>query len=581
MAIISRDDFFSKLSSGVKWDAAVAFKRGNPLPLDDSSVFQSYEAATTYAASATAYPGQIIAVVASDATTIYAINQLGELQELGGSNAPMLFVATESEMLALNDIEVGQQVYREDTHTIWLFKGGDATSISNWVESAAQNDTKWQGTDDKVNFYALTSTAYKALESKNASTLYFLSDTGKIYKGTDDYTQCIVVPETMPSVSDAIRGKIYFDQSTLEIKATLNNADWYTLYPGHLTDGANWATADSNKLATIGLIKKGIQEAVAAINLNATFNNATGTLSVGSGTGAVLTGVAHDVTYDSANLKITIPVYGGDDVVVNIPKDKFVTAGQYYEDYPLESPTHHKVIVLTIDNQEDPVIIPAESLVNIYTASNEGKDIVVTISDDNKISAAVKLDPSALNALSSSANGLMVDVSGKLDKLSSAVGTKVVISKADGTIEESEVSIKSTGDMGNSSTDIPVASVIAAAISTAISNLQSTISGSLDGKLDKLSGTSEDAGKLAVVGADGTTLEIGTVKLSELATVTQLNNKVDKVVGTVDNLVTFGSDGAIKDSGKAVGGSTLNATPDANTVATEAAVADAMSWETI
>lgn len=115
MAIISRDDFFSKLSSGVKWDAAVAFKRGNPLPLDDSSVFQSYEAATTYAASATAYPGQIIAVVASDATTIYAINQLGELQELGGSNAPMLFVATESEMLALTDIEVGQQVYREDT----------------------------------------------------------------------------------------------------------------------------------------------------------------------------------------------------------------------------------------------------------------------------------------------------------------------------------------------------------------------------------------------------------------------------------------------------------------------------------
>lgn len=581
MAIISRDDFFNKLSSGAKWDAAVSFKRGNPLPIDDSSVFQSYEAAQTYASSATAYPGQIVAVVAADATTFYGINQLGELQELGGSNAPMLFVANEAAMLALTDIEVGQQVYREDTHTIWLFKGGDATSIDNWVESAAQNDTKWQGTDDKVNFYALTSDAYDAISTKNSATLYFLTDTGKIYKGSEDFTQSIEVPDTMPDVADAIRGKIYFDKTNLEIKATLNNTSWYTLYPGHLTDGANWATADSGKIATIGLIKKGIQEAIEAINLDANFDNATGTVSVGSGAGAVLTGVAHDVAYDSANLKITIPVYGGDDVVVNIPKDKFVTAGQYYEDYPVESPTHHKVIVLTIDNQEDPVIIPAESLVNIYTANNEGKDIVVTISDDNKISAAVKLDPSALNALSSSANGLMVDVSSKLDKLTSAVGTKVVISKADGTIEESEISIKSTGDMGNSSTDIPVASVIASAIASAISDLQSTINGSLEGKLDKLSGTSEDAGKIAVVSADGTSIEIGAVKLSELATVTQLNNKVDKVVGTVDNLVAFAADGAIKDSGKSVGGSTLKETPDSNTVATEAAVADAMSWETI
>lgn len=581
MAIISRDDFFNKLSSGAKWDAAVSFKRGNPLPIDDSSVFQSYEAAQTYASSATAYPGQIVAVVAADATAFYGINQLGELQELGGSNAPMLFVADETAMLALTDIEVGQQVYREDTHTIWLFKGGDATSINNWVESAAQNDTKWQGTDDKVNFYALTSDAYDAIVSKNSATLYFLTDTGKIYKGSEDFTQSIEIPDTMPEVADAIRGKIYFDESTLEIKATLNNTSWYTLYPGHLTDGANWATADSGKIATIGLIKKGIQEAIEAINLGATFDNATGTISIGSGAGAVLTGVAHDVVYDSTNLKITIPVYGGDDIVVNIPKDKFVTAGQYYEDYPAESPTHHKVIVLTIDNQAEPVIIPAEALVNIYTANNEGKDIVVTISDDNKISAAVKLDPSALNALSSSANGLMVDVSGKLDKLASAVGTKIVISKADGTIEESEVSIKSTGDMGNSDTDIPVASVIASAISTAISNLQSTISGSLDNKLDKLSGTAEDAGKIAVVGADGTSIEIGSVKLTELATVAQLDNKVDKVVGTIDNLVAFAADGAIKDSGKAVGGSTLKSVPDANTIATEAAVADAMSWETI
>ena len=67
-------------------------------------------------------------------------------------------------------------------------------------------------------------------------------------------------------------------------------------------------------------------------------------------------------------MKITIPQYGSEDLVINIPKDKFVTTGKYYENYPETDPTHHKVIVLTIDNQDEPVIIPAEALVNIYTA---------------------------------------------------------------------------------------------------------------------------------------------------------------------------------------------------------------------
>ena len=529
MAIVSRDTFFQNLASGTKWSAGVSFTRTNALPIDDKSVFQSLEEAQTYAQSATAYPGQVVAVVETGATSFYGINQAGELQDLGGSSAPMLFVDSQEEMLALEDIEQGQQVYRDDTHTVWIFKGGLASNIDNWVESASQNDTVWNGTQNRVLFYAVTQSQYDGIGSKDTNTLYFVTDSGRVYKGDVDVSTSIVPVASFPDVSAAILRKAYVNTDTLEMRMTTDNAAWLVLSPGYvsLTDGINWAEADSNKFATIGFIKQGIQEALATVSTNAAWEKATGTLTVGSGTGAVLSGVAHDVQYDSSQMILTIPVYGGSNVVVNIPKDSFVTSGQYYEDYPAEGePTHHNVIVLTLENQEDPVIIPASGLVDVYTANNEGKDITIEITADNQISATAKIDPAGGNALVTSANGLMVDISGKMDKISSATGTRLVLSTADGNVSESSYSVVASGDMGSSNTTIPTANLIAAAIAATVN--------------------------------------------------TSVANKVDKVVGVVDNFVGFAEEGAIKDTGKKSGGATLAEVPDANTLATEAAVKDAV-----
>ena len=261
-----------------KLDFAVAFNRQTAFPLDAKSYFESLAAAQAAAATAeeagssstTYYYGQTVAVIENSIATLYVIQPDKTLKEVGsGKSQPMKFVANEAEMLALQltNEDVGQQVYREDTHTVWIYKGGDASQLANWVESSGQ------------------------------------------------------------------------------------------------------------------------------VNLDATFDNANGNIKVGSGNPATLTNVAHGITYDSTALKITIPQYGSSDLVINIPKDKFVTAGKYYEAYP-EPPataTHHKVIVLTIDNQTEPVIIPAESLVNVYTADNTGKNVEITISDDYKISANISL----------------------------------------------------------------------------------------------------------------------------------------------------------------------------------------------
>lgn len=56
-----RDDFFTALNKGAKWDVGVSINRTNPLPLDVNSVFDTKANLNAYVAGAFAYPGQIVA----------------------------------------------------------------------------------------------------------------------------------------------------------------------------------------------------------------------------------------------------------------------------------------------------------------------------------------------------------------------------------------------------------------------------------------------------------------------------------------------------------------------------------------
>ena len=72
---MTREEFFDAKLNAALWDVAVSIKRGNPLPLDSNSVFESYVALEEYAAGPLAYPGQIIAVVEEAQTNIYYLDQ--------------------------------------------------------------------------------------------------------------------------------------------------------------------------------------------------------------------------------------------------------------------------------------------------------------------------------------------------------------------------------------------------------------------------------------------------------------------------------------------------------------------------
>ena len=80
---ITREEFFNKKANASLWDVAVSIKRGNPLPLDADSIFESYAALETYAAGVLAYPGQLVAVVEEDSTGIYYLDQNLAIQPVG------------------------------------------------------------------------------------------------------------------------------------------------------------------------------------------------------------------------------------------------------------------------------------------------------------------------------------------------------------------------------------------------------------------------------------------------------------------------------------------------------------------
>lgn len=80
---ITREEFFNKQANASLWDVAVSIKRGNPLPLDADSIFESYAALESYAAGVLAYPGQIVAVVEENTTGIYYLDQNLAIQPVG------------------------------------------------------------------------------------------------------------------------------------------------------------------------------------------------------------------------------------------------------------------------------------------------------------------------------------------------------------------------------------------------------------------------------------------------------------------------------------------------------------------
>ena len=420
----------------------------------------------------------------------------------------------------------------------------------------------------KVNFSVCNNlSTYTGLSSKDANTLYFILDAKKIFKGDVDVTSAVEVVTSFDgtagtgniNVADAVAGKFYVNATTFEMRIK-NGSAWTILSPGYITDGDGlWANStDDSKLGTIGAIKNIIGQALDDISTNVSYDNSTGELTVGDST-ARLTGVINGITYNSEQIQLTISSISASGEpttqTISLPKDNFVRSGRYESNWKLPDPpggTGPAIVLVVNDGEEEEgteVVIPAASLVEVYTGGSS-QNITVNVSESNQITATAIIDPVAGNALVSGESGLSVSIIG-----TSVADGNLVLSNGKGQLKDGGVTILASGEMGSSNTTIPVSSVIATAISTAVSAAQDTLQDAID-----------------ALGTRVTNLE---TFQSSLAGKYLTSSVADNFVGFLDTA------GNIKDSGKKAGGATLANSPNADTLATEAAVFAALSWQTL
>ena len=117
-----------KLEGFASWDLPVYLHRQNPVPLDETSVFTSFEAAQQYASDEQrmAYPGQIISVVTESEVKVYKINN-GQLEELGKGS----LVTGQNPKLLANADNIGQIIYL----TTQVIDGKDTYSPGPYIVS--------------------------------------------------------------------------------------------------------------------------------------------------------------------------------------------------------------------------------------------------------------------------------------------------------------------------------------------------------------------------------------------------------------------------------------------------------------
>lgn len=137
-----RDDFFAAKAKGSLWDVAVSIKRGNPLPLDADSIFESYEALETYAADVLAYPGQVVAVVNADSTGIYYLDQNLAIQPVGvipaGDNLSV--VMDDNDVISLHNY--GNVFYKYIAEV--KDEEGNVTSEARYDKTTVSDSDPWK-----------------------------------------------------------------------------------------------------------------------------------------------------------------------------------------------------------------------------------------------------------------------------------------------------------------------------------------------------------------------------------------------------------------------------------------------------
>ncbi len=520
----------SSIKSKLGWSNA--FSRDAAFPLDVYQWFGSYEEAEAAAKQAVEfgstdspyYLGMQVYVFDGETCKTYLIQGDKSLKEIGaGGSGTTHVVETKEELTQIEEAKVGEQAFVKtgEDAGIYILTALPASSLENW--SKVNSDVTW-ASGDKINFSATTYSAFKTLGQKDTNTLYVLTDAGKIYKGNVDVTsgvKLIDTEKTIPEAGNAVPGVIYVAKDTFAIKILDTSAEkLVTLSPGYVTDGTHWAeTTDEGKLVTLKVVKEKLSEEIEKATSGSTISTITNTF-----TGGKIKTTIHQGEQDIESTEVELtgvahtPKYSNSKLTI-----------QVYGSEPVE--------VDFTEMLKDKFLKSA-----VYEESYDPEQ-------HNNVSPELEGKAVIIFTIDGETDPLVVDVSKLVDTYTS--GSKE----------------------GDSITIVVEGGKISATL-----NITSTAEGSLvttgaEGRL--VAKTVEEAVGDAITTAISQALSEGEIK-------TALDKKLDKLdEGNADEIITSLADGSIQRSGKKLGGATIAEEASENTVATEAAAVDLVTWKSI
>ena len=278
---------------------------------------------------------------------------------------------------------------------------------------------------------------YKALQTKDAESLYFIEETGEIYRGEVPFTQACEfysAAKARPAVGGL--GKLYIDETTLAGSVWTGSAYKEIIKPVDTevkAGSANLVTSGAVATYVNSTVGDGIKKVVKTVEWVEDEAALKVTLQDATSSKVPLTKIATKLAYDGSTGKITLKD-SADTVLseANIPLDNFVKSGTY--------DASSKSIILTMQNGSS-VSIPAADLIDIYTGGAT-TSATVAVSNQNEITATVKVSAAEGNLLSVASDGLKVVADDtKADKVAAAHAGELLVADANGNNKLSGVKV--------------------------------------------------------------------------------------------------------------------------------------------
>lgn len=276
--------------------------------------------------------------------------------------------------------------------------------------------------------------------------LYFIADSGEIYRGSASYSQSVRTFTTGNEPANPAVNVLYINTDDLSGKI-YNGTSWSDVIRPTVSVVTESGENPVNSTAVIAYVAQEIAKITgegSSVVTNITWDDANQILDIFKGTAQqsiTLTGLGVDLSLSGGKLQLKDTEGNLIGTEVSLDTERFVTGGEYVADT--------KTIVLYFDGKTgaestDKIEIPVTDLVDTYTAGNTSS-INMSVSS-NQFTATVRISVESGNALELKDDGLFVsvpDITNKISKVSGATAGNLPMLTSDGSLEDSGIAATS------------------------------------------------------------------------------------------------------------------------------------------